>query len=175
MRRSLGERECNKLMYSDCRGRLHSISCKMPRKSCKSHVFFLTETSNAENKATVYLIFTDMPGHHLISSRYLRLKYVWFSSDWHPYPPLPFKHFKGFPSSAICPSRVRHGGHFYHSNSMRVLFSWTQLGPEHEIDLRGAPYELGTYAKVCVCKICSLTKFKVDLRTLTLKYLSAVF
>ena len=23
--------------------------------------FFLTETSNAENKATVYLIFTDMP------------------------------------------------------------------------------------------------------------------
>ena len=26
-----------------------------------------------------------------------------------------FKHFKGFPSSAICPSRVRHGGHFYHS------------------------------------------------------------
>ena len=30
-------------------------------------------------------------------------------------PPLPFKHFKGFPSSAICPSRVRHGGHFYHS------------------------------------------------------------
>ena len=33
-------------------------------------------------------------------------------------------------------------GHFYHSNSMRVLFSWTQLGPEHEINLRGAPYEL---------------------------------
>ena len=56
-----------------------------------------------------------------------------------------FKHFKWFPSSAICPSRVRHGGHFYHSNSMRVLFSWTQLGPEHEINLRGAPYELGTY------------------------------
>ena len=34
-------------------------------------------------------------------------------------------------------------GHFYHSNILtRVLFSWTQLGPEHEINLRGAPYEL---------------------------------
>ena len=33
-------------------------------------------------------------------------------------------------------------GHFYHSNSMRVLFSCTQLGPEHEINLPGAPYEL---------------------------------
>ena len=33
-------------------------------------------------------------------------------------------------------------GHFYHSNSMRVLFSRTQLGPKHEINLRGAPYEL---------------------------------
>ena len=33
-------------------------------------------------------------------------------------PPLPFKHLKGFPSSAICPSRV------------------------HEINLGGAPYEL---------------------------------
>ena len=52
----------------------------------------------------------------------------------------PIKHFKGFPSSAICPSRLRHGGHFYHS--MRVLFSRTQLGPEHEINLRGDPYEL---------------------------------
>ena len=41
------------------------------------------------------------------------------------------------------PSRVRQGGHFYHSNSMHV----TQLGPEHEINLRGAPYELGTYDK----------------------------
>ena len=29
-------------------------------------------------------------------------------------------------------------GHFYHSNSMRVLFSRTQLGPKHEINLRGA-------------------------------------
>ena len=47
----------------------------------------------------------------------LRLKYVLFSgypTDT-PYPPLPFKHFKGFSSSTICPSRVRHGGHFYHS------------------------------------------------------------
>ena len=48
---------------------------------------------------------------------YLRLKYVWFSGypTHTSYHPLPFKHFKGFPSSAICPSRVRHGGHFYHS------------------------------------------------------------
>ena len=41
---------------------------------------------------------------------------------------------KDFPILAICPSRVRHGGQFY--QSMRVLFSWTQLGPEHEINLR---------------------------------------
>ena len=40
-----------------CNKRGHSVSCKMQRKSCKSH----DETSNAENKATVYLIFTDMP------------------------------------------------------------------------------------------------------------------
>ena len=64
-------------MIAVCNTRGHSVSCKMPRKSCKSHVFFfLTEISNAENKATLYLIFTDMPGHHLISSRYLRLKCV---------------------------------------------------------------------------------------------------
>ena len=51
----------------------HSVSCKMQRKLCKSHVvFFLTETSNAENKATVYLIFLPTclheltRGHHLI-------------------------------------------------------------------------------------------------------------
>ena len=31
--------------------------------------------------------------------------------------------------------------------SIIVLFSWTELGPEHEINLRGAPYELGTYDK----------------------------
>ena len=120
-----------------CNTRGHSVSCKMQRKSCKLHVFFfLTETSSAENKATVYFIFYR---HACKNSNVViisRLKYVW---DWHPYPP-PFKHFKGFPSLAICPSRVRHGGHFYHS--MRVLFYWTQLGPEHEINLRGAPYEL---------------------------------
>ena len=23
-----------------------------------------------------------------------------------------------------------------------IIFSWTQLGPEHEINLRGAPYDL---------------------------------
>ena len=77
-------------------------------------------------------------GHHRYITVNLRLKYVWFSgypTDT-PYPPLPFKHFKGF-SSAICPSRVRHGGHFCHSKSMCVLCSWTQLGPEHEINLRG--------------------------------------
>ena len=74
----------------------------------------------------------------------LRLKYVWFSGFLtdNPYPPLPFNHFKGFPSSAICPSRVRHGGHFYH---LCVRSSWTQLGPEHEINLRGAPDPAGTY------------------------------
>ena len=61
-------------------------------------------------------------------------------------------------------------GHFYHSISMRVLFSWTQLRPEHEINLRGAPYEL---VKTLPCWYLwqmwsakagsrSLTKFKVD-------------
>ena len=44
-----------------CNTRGHSVSCKMQRKSCKWRVFFLTETSNAENKATVSLIFADMP------------------------------------------------------------------------------------------------------------------
>ena len=67
-------------MYSDCRGRLqHKGSFGFVQNAEKivqvACFFFLTETSNAENKATVYLIFTDMPGHHLISSRYLRLKY----------------------------------------------------------------------------------------------------
>ena len=129
-----------------CNLRGHSVSCKMQRKSCKSHVFFfLTETSNAENKITVYLIFTDMPARthtwssSLFYSRYItvnfRLKYVWFSGYPTDTPslPLPYKYFKGFPSSAICPSPVRHGSHFYHS--MHVLFSWTQLGPQHEIIL----------------------------------------
>ena len=124
-----------------CNTRGHSVSCKMQRKSCKSHVcFFLTATSSHR----IFNIFTDMPArtHRWSSSHFysryftvnLRLKYVW---DWHPYSPLPFK---GFPNSAICPSRVRHGGQFY--QSMRVLFSWTQLGPEHKINLRGAPYDL---------------------------------
>ena len=95
MRRSLGEREWNKLMYSDCRGRLqHKGSFGFVQNAEKivqvACCFFLTETCNAENQATVYLIFTDMPGHHLISSRYFRLKYVWFSSDWHPLPSSPF-------------------------------------------------------------------------------------
>ena len=40
------------------------------------------------------------------------------------------------------PVQQYEAGHFYHSNSMRVLFSWTQLKPGHEINLRGAPYEL---------------------------------
>ena len=55
-----------------CNTRGRSVSCKMQRKSCKSHVcFFLTETSNSENKATV-LIFLQTclqeltRGHHLI-------------------------------------------------------------------------------------------------------------
>ena len=54
-----------------CNTRGHSVSCKMQRKSCTSH-FFPTETSNAENKATVYLIFLPTclqeftRGHHLI-------------------------------------------------------------------------------------------------------------
>ena len=49
-------------------------------------LFFLTETSNAENEVTVYLIFTDMPARthtwssSLFYSRYItvnfRLKYV---------------------------------------------------------------------------------------------------
>ena len=83
-----------------CSIRGHSVSCKMQRKSCKSHVFFfLTKTSNAENKATVYLIFTDMPARthtwssSLFYSRYitvnLRLKYVWFSGYPTDTPPFP--------------------------------------------------------------------------------------
>ena len=119
----------------------------MQRKSCKSHVF-----SHRDIQCGVYLIFTDMPARtrtwsssHFYSwyiTVNLRLKYVWFSGYPTDTPTLPslLSIFKGFPSSAICPSRVRHGEHFYHS--MRVLFSWTQLGPEHEINLRGAPYEL---------------------------------
>ena len=139
-------------MYSDFRGRLqhkgHSVLCKMQRKSCKSHavVFFLTETSSAENKATVYLIFfTDMPtrthswSSSLFYSRYITVNLGLYMCETE-IPPLPFKHFKGFPCSAICPSRVRHGGHFYHS--MRVFVFLNTAWTEHEINLRGAPYQL---------------------------------
>ena len=101
-------------------------------------------------------------------SLYIKLCVILRWSDWHPYPPLPFKHFKGFPSSAICPSRVRNGGHFYHS--MRVLFSWAQLGPEHEITLPcwylWQMWSAKAQESMCVCTISSgsrsLTKFKVD-------------
>ena len=64
-------------MYSDCRGRLQRKGSfgfvqnaeKIVQVAC---FFFLTETSNAENKATVYLIFLPTclqeltRGHHLI-------------------------------------------------------------------------------------------------------------
>ena len=63
-------------MYSDCRGRLQhkgSFGFVQNAEKIKSHVFFfLTETSNAVNKATVYLIFLPTclqeltRGHHLI-------------------------------------------------------------------------------------------------------------
>ena len=81
----------NKLMYSDCRGRLqHKGSFGFVQNAEKivqvACLFFLIETSNAENKATVYLIFTDMPAitrtwssSHLYSlyiTVLLRLKYV---------------------------------------------------------------------------------------------------
>ena len=129
-------------VYSDCRGRLqHKGSFgsvqnaeKIVQVAC---LFFFSPRHPMRKIKPPYIIFTDMPARtHTWSSshfysRYftvnLRLKYVW---DWHPYSPIPFK---GFPSSAICPSRVRHGEQFY--QSMRVLFSWTQLGPEHEINL----------------------------------------
>ena len=82
----------------------------------------------------------------------LRLKYVWFSgypTDT-PSPPLSFKHFKGFfqfvnMSKSRVTRRALLSLYIYIYNSMRVLFSWTQLGPKHEINLHGAPYELGTY------------------------------
>ena len=65
-------------MYSDWRGRLHYKGSfgfvqnaeKIVQVACL--FFFLTETSNAENKATVYLIFLPTclqeltRGHHLI-------------------------------------------------------------------------------------------------------------
>ena len=83
------------MMCNDCRGRLQRKgSFGFEQKIEKTRAsrmftfvcFFLTETSNAENKATVYLIFTDMLARtHTWSSshfysRYitinLRLKYV---------------------------------------------------------------------------------------------------
>ena len=80
-------------MLSDCRGRLqHKGSfgfVQKCRENRASRIFFLTETPNAENKATVHLIFTDMPARtrtwsssHFYSryiTVYLRLRYVWFS------------------------------------------------------------------------------------------------
>ena len=52
-------------MYSDCRGRLQHKGSFGFVQNAESFVqvacFFLTETSDAENKATVYLFFTDMP------------------------------------------------------------------------------------------------------------------
>ena len=98
-----------------CNTRGHSVSCKMQRKSCKSHVLFFFSPRHPMLKIShrIFNIFTDMPARtHTWSSshfysRYitanLRLKYVW---DWHPYPPLPFKHFKGFPSSAACTNSI---------------------------------------------------------------------
>ena len=65
-------------MYSDCRGRLqHKGSFGFVRNAEKivqvaRWFLFLTETSNAENKAIVYLIFLPTclqeltRGHHLI-------------------------------------------------------------------------------------------------------------
>ena len=63
--------------------------------------FFLTETSNAENKATVYLIFTLIclqelaRGHprYITDNRMVEICVILRLSYWHPYPPLPFKHF----------------------------------------------------------------------------------
>ena len=46
------------LMHVDTRMRFRA-KCRENRAS--RMLFLLTETSNAENKATVYLIFTDMP------------------------------------------------------------------------------------------------------------------
>ena len=99
---------------------------------------------------------------------------MWFSgypADT-PYPPLPFEHFKGFPSSAICPSRVRHA--FY---ACALLLNTART--EHEINLCGAPYELVKTLLVLMTDVISegsgehvfctispgprsLTKFKVD-------------
>ena len=70
-------------MHVDTRSRFR-VKCRENRAS--RMFFFLTETSNAENKATEYLIFTDMPARTRMwspshfYSRYItlniRLKYV---------------------------------------------------------------------------------------------------
>ena len=69
------------MMYSDCRGRLqHKGSFGFEQnaeKIVQVAYFFLTETSNAENKATVYLIFTDMPARtHTWSSSHFYARYI---------------------------------------------------------------------------------------------------
>ena len=133
-----------------CNTRGDSVSCKMQRKSCKSHV----ETSNAENKATVYLIFTDMPARtrkwsssHFYS-RYitvnLRLKYVWFPgypTDT-PSPPLSLSILKDFPvhqyAQATCDTEGT-------SIILCVCSFLEHSSPEHEINWRGAQDPAGTY------------------------------
>ena len=168
-----------------CIIRGHSVLCKMQRKSCKSHVFFLTE-----NKATVYLIFTDMPARthtwspSIFYSRYItvnfRLKYVWFSgypTDT-PSPPLPLSILKDFPvrqyAQAACDTD---------RTSIMILCMCSFL--EHSSDpsmksscaephmswLRPCWYlwrmwSANAQESMCVCTISSgsrsLTKFKVD-------------
>ena len=63
------------LMYSDCRGRLQHKGLfgflQNAEKIVQVACFFLTETSNAENKATVYLICKNSHVAHLIYSRYI--------------------------------------------------------------------------------------------------------
>ena len=128
-----------------CNTRGHSVSCKMQRKSCKSHVFFFSRRHPMRKIKPPYILpaRTRTWSSSHFYSLYIKLFVILRWSDWHPLPSPPFKHFKGFPSSAICPSRVRNGGHFYHS--MRVLFSWAQLGPAHEITIWAGKDPAGTY------------------------------
>ena len=143
-------------MYSDCRGCLqHKGSfgfVQNAEKTRASRMFFFTETSNTENKATVYLIFTDMPARTSTSSSshfyswYITLTYglkicvILRLSDWHPLPSL-LSILKDFPVRQyhfpICPSPVPHGGHFYAC----ALFLNTAR-TQDEINLCGAPYGL---------------------------------
>ena len=77
----------NKLMmYSDCRGRLQHKDFVQNAEKIVQVAFFFTETSNVENKNTVYLIFTNCmwSSSHFYSrciTVNLRLKNVW-SSDY---------------------------------------------------------------------------------------------